>query len=354
MKSCPTLNNTIIKGDHEKNKEYVLTAGSGTFDSSVFYMRSSSYYNNATYAIINNVYIQAAGSFGLENAMYIYPGFKPDESLHILTGSGRVIANLSDVISINNRWCKVFAHFLFDAVAPLAFIPENILKTSNIILFHPSIMYFQILEALGINSDQIIPLRICDFIFAQRLHIVFNPEIIHGNMIYGLNWIRQKISQRFNLSRIQPFYLGLYNRPKKSTRHILKFGDFISQCKKRYKNVYVIPCLHLSLEKCVLCYASIKILFGPTGSNLANMIYMKKECGIVCALADLCDLPMEACAEVLNMWMITFRVEYMLHHFLRNAPLNYTRAFIAIDSVIYAVENKKWKTKNITLYTESK
>ena len=99
MKSCPTLNNTIIKGDHEKNKEYVLTAGSGTFDSSVFYMRSSSYYNNATYAIINNVYIQAAGSFGLENAMYIYPGFKPDESLHILTGSGRVIANLSDVIS---------------------------------------------------------------------------------------------------------------------------------------------------------------------------------------------------------------------------------------------------------------
>ena len=347
------MNNTVIQGNHSKDEEYVLPAGSPPFSSAVYYIRSSLMRANSTYAIINNVYVQPAGAFGTDSFMYQYPNLEHDDLLHILALGGRVIGNYSDVISINNRWCDVFAHFLFDAVAPLAFVPIDVLKTAKIILLQPSVMYFQILESIGISNDQIIPMRTNEFIYAQRIHTILNPEPIHGSMIYGLGWLRKTISNKFQLDKIQPIYFGLYNRPKGSNRHILKFKSFIKECKKKYKNVYVLPYLHKSLQKCVSCYASIKILFGPTGSNLANMIYMKEECGVVAALGDLKDLPMEACAEVLHMWMITFTVDKMGHHSKRKAPLNHTRAFIAIDYVMYAVEYKKWKSKDIKLFNES-
>ena len=342
-------NQTIIPTNEKENSKYLLRTREITSKSLVCFIMSSLNRDNATYAVIPNVYVTPSCAFGSENIIMNYTTDVFSSMIHYVVSNGPVIGRYKDVICCNNQWCSVFAHFLFDTVASLFFIPEEIRKVSKLIIIDPTPMYIQILYALDFYPNQLLFPRKNEFVFAERLHTVFNPELIHGNIICGLPWIHQKIRKKYEADKIEPFFLGLYNRPEKRHRHLENFENFTHICKQRYNNVYVIPYLHTLLEECVKCYASIKILFAPTGSNLANMLYMKEECGIVAACGDLHDVPMEACAQILHMWMICFDVDGLLHHKISHASIDPFIAIKAIEIVRFAVDNKKWKSRNITL-----
>lgn len=332
--------------DHSKNNYYIKNAGGHDLHAWVYMARSSTERLRISYYVIENVYVNSAGGWTFDNIEVQYPQSIAVPRFNSKNGQVRRIEN--DVIALGNGWCRVFAHFVYDVLAYLVFIPIDIRKRAKFLLLSHSEIYREMVTHFDIPNENIEYIG-NDFVFALKLHTVIAAEPIHGAMIRGIPAVREVFRKDFNCDSIESKYLGLYNRAPNQVRHILEFDEFEKHCREKLESI--IPILRISdystLKEAVTTYASLKILLGPTGSGLSNMIYMRPKTGIVCCLGDLNDPPVEACAEVLEMWLITVRVPGMEHHGNQKGSLPHDITIKAIKNVLYAVKHQKWEHNHL-------
>lgn len=330
------------EADHQNNRYYVKNVGGKDIKAWVFMSMSSMERLSIKYYIFENVYACAAGGWTVDNIEIRYP--QKVVVPRFCTRKGVVMGRYQDVIVLGNDWCYVFAHFVYDVLSYLIFIPEDVRKIATFLILSSSSIYHEMVTHFGVPSDNIICTN-HQFVYATRMHTVIANESIHGAMIRGLPEVSRILRSKLKCENIESKYLGLYNRHPRTNRHILEFDKFDEKCREHFKGI--IPVLRIhdynNLKSAVTTYASVKILVGPTGSGLTNMIYMRSKTGVVCCLGDLNDPPAESCAEALQIWMITLHIPGMGHHSGKKGPMPIEIGIKAIKNVMYAVQHQKWE-----------
>ena len=343
-------NTSVAIANRTIDSKYVLN--SGWLKAKVYCPSDCHLISNSTYTIIPDTIVSKFAGFG-SLSQYVDVNHPPDyKRFRVASETGTIVGSCDNLIAIGHMWVFVFGHFVLDVLPSMLFIPENVRNTSKLLLTINSTMYKEYYYAMGFRDDQFVFIENDQFLYVQQLHTVINKQPIHGNMVNGIKEIGPIVKKYYKVENIKPFYLGLQNRKEGLSRHLTNFDEIISECEKRYgkENILILPDAHKSLYDAVLAFSSLRIFFGPTGSGFTNMIFMEEECGIVMAMGNWINGTFTALAYVLHIWCVTFNVAKMSHwNKARIGPVNLTRLFLSIDTVDYAIKNKKWGVEKLDL-----
>ena len=333
-------NRTVVYADEETNKKYILDTGQKPLG--ICCPPYAHNVTNCTYTVLHNIFVTAFAGIGYIDQQIITVDIV--KNFHTPATRGVLNCTIPCLIAVGHRWCRVFGHVIYDVLPLMLFIPENVKQTAKVLLSVNNSMYRQLYVAIGFREDQIINIPREHFIYAQVLHTVISMQALHNNMVYGLKWVGDTIKKYCKTENIEPKYIGLQNRLR-GPRKLSNFNRFVAACQEKFKqeNILRLPDLHSNLNDAAKDFASLRIYCAPTGSNFANMIYMKEGCGLVVALAGMEDLPIIAASQNLHFWTLTFNVKGLSHwESWVTAPINITQAIIAIETVDYAVTHQKW------------
>lgn len=334
---------TLILGNRNETKKYVNDEAHYEHMGGIFFLETALDHTNATYVEVPYVYacsyggcVRPEGRLNLYEVSNMLPRFGE---------SGEVVGAYHDVIASGSRWSSMYGHWIFDCVLPLLFIPQDIIKRAVYCLPVNSSIYRGALEVLGFKPENVLYLNSSQWVFAEHFHTVFTPEMVHGCMV----WCNQEFSKRaktlYGCLEIKSTEYAFYNRPK-GNRHLYNIEDFIFAASVRFPDIRWIQLMTLypTFKDSVVAYSSVKLLFGPTGSNWANMLFMNPNTAACCGVGDMNDGPVYGAAEESNIWMITFLVPGMRHHGLKKNILNYEVALKAIEKALFVLEHQRWPT----------
>ena len=341
------ISNVFIAGNHTRDKKYIYHEGdSANAMGGIYFLPSSLEHTNATWVDIEYVYVCAFGGCASSDGRIFYPDFS--NMLPRYAENGPVVGFYTDVVSIGSRWVSMYAHWVYDALAPILFIPQEVIDRSVFLLPVNSTIYMEALETFGFlrERNQILLLNSSEWVFAQHFHTVYNPEPVHGCLVWGLKELRRKWRACFNESDAQAEDYAIYNRPE-GNRHLADIEDWVYACNVRFPQFRwkLLEVLYPTFGESVKAYSHVKVLFAPTGSNFANMIFMNSGGAIVCALGDMSDQPVYAAAEVMNIWCVSVSVPNMRHHGGPYGILDYEATLSAMQRAIFAAEHQRWPTK---------
>lgn len=336
---------TIIKGNHESDKKYILEDEYQKRMGGIFFMNSSLERTNATYIDLMYVYVCAFGGCVQSDGKIYLP--ERDRIFLKLGEAGQVVGYYEHVAASGNRWAAMYAHWMYDCVAYLLFIPEEIRKKSVFLLPVNSTIYSEAVETLGFNKSlgQILYLNSSQWVFARHFHTVYTPESIHGCMIWAVHELGRKWKELYGLNATVPTDYALYNRPY-GNRYIIEFDDFCYSIQMRFPEYRWIKLqtLYPTFKESVIAYSHVKLLFAPAGSNWANVIFMNKNTAAVCAMADTNDIPVLAVCEVMNIWLSTFPIPGMRHHGGVSGKMDLEIAIKAVQKALFALDHGRWPT----------
>ena len=340
--------NIFIPGNHTHDKKFIFHEGdSANAMGGIYFLPSALEHTNATWVDMEYVYVCAFGGCASADGRIYYP----DEGsmLPRYAENGPVVGFFSDVVSIGSRWVSMYAHWVYDALAPILFIPQDVIDRSVFLLPVNSTIYIEAVETFGFKRErnQILFLNSSEWVFAQHFHTVYNPEPVHGCLVWGLKELRRKWRECFNETDAVGTDYAIYNRPE-GNRHLADIDDWVFTCNMRFPQYrwILLEVLYPTFALSVKAYSHVKVLFAPTGSNFANMIFMNSGGAIVCALGDMSDQPVYAAAEVMNLWCVSVSVPNMRHHGGPYGILDYEITLVAMQRAIFAAENQRWPTKD--------
>lgn len=338
---------TIIKGNHSDNKKYILEDEYQNRMGGIFFMNDSLERTNATYIDMTYVYVCAYGGATQEDGKIYFP---ERERMHPrFADSGQVVGYYDNVVAAGNRWVSMYAHWMYDCIAYILFIPEEIRKKSVFLLPVNSTIYSDAIETLGFNKSlgQILYLNSSQWVFARHFHTVYTPEPIHGCMVWAVSELGRKWRELYKANETVPTEYALYNRPY-GNRYIAEFDDFCYSIKMRFPEYRWIKLetLYPTFRESVLAYSRVKFLFAPAGSNWANVIFMSKNTAACCAMADTNDVPVLAVCEIMNIWLSTFPIPGMRHHGGVSGRMDFEVAIKAVQKSLFALEHQRWPTNS--------
>ena len=342
-------NTTTVIKEENKNSKYILNTGK--LGAAVYCPRDSHYITNTTYAVVPNVYVGLYSGFGNETN-YIDVNDPPGViTFRVASFEGNVRKVCDNLIAVGHRWCRVFGHFVMDILVTMLFLPTDVFHNSKLLLSANITRYKELYTAIGFRNDQFIFMEKNEFIFANKLHTIINHQPIHGNIVLGMRELGDKIKKYYHHENIEAKYIGLQNRVINRSRHIANFNDVVKECQNKYGDeIVVIQDVHATLSDAIKIFASMRVLFGPSGSNFANMIYMKEGCAIVMACANWMNGSFTALSIGLNIWCVCMNIKHMSHwHYTPNCNIEVDKVLLAIDAADYASKNQKWGVKYLPL-----
>ena len=330
------------KGNHQHDQMYIMDEGRSPSQIEVTFWTGSLEETNVVVYHYFDVYTNAAGKPYFENKeIDLYP----DNYLH-QTDPGDVVNFAEHLICIGNLWTNVYGHFLFDSVLPLYVLPKFAFDTAQIVLpIGPHNRFYQrIYNALGIESHRIIEIKRNQYVYARNFYTVKVPSYIHGCLIHCLNRVSDIVRKKFDVDQITPTFIGIGNRQAEKPRYFIGIDEFYNKCVAAYPNEAFtkIKPTYISFQKCVLDHAVLKLLFGPTGSNMLHMTWMKQGTGVVFGMGESHDGPALACAEIHHIWAVSFYVPGMQHFIYTRNYIDHELVFKAFNKVLYAIQHQRW------------
>lgn len=345
-KSPRNLINHYYEANYTEIEKYLCDDGKIPHMSGVFFIPSALNHTNATYVDMEYVYACPYGGCANLDGRIFYPD--KSNSIPRFGESGKVIKYLENVVSLGSKWSIMYGHWVCDVLAPIMFMPEEVINKSVFLLPVNSTIYAEAISLLGFN--EILFLKSNQWVFARHFHSVYNPEPVHGCIHYGLKALSNKIKGKLNASNVIPTNFGLYNRPM-GNRHFFNFEEFIEICHLRFPDIkfYILETLYPTFRESVFAYASCKMYFGPTGSNFANLVWMSSKTVCVVGMGSMHDDPVIANALVMNIWMVTFLVPGMYHHGSFTGTIDFPLAIKAMNKGFFVLENQRWPNSHEVL-----
>ncbi|EAX99696.1 hypothetical protein TVAG_468660 [Trichomonas vaginalis G3] len=313
--------------------------------SSVYFISTALNHTNATYVDFEYVYAGPYGGSANISGKLVYPSL--ENNLPHFGESGEVVAYYEDVISVGSKWVIMYGHWICDALAPLLFLPQEIMNKSIFLLPVNSSIYREALEVFGFSSDRILFLEHNQWVFAHHFHTVYNPETVQGCIHIGLKKLSNMMRKRFNTTNIVPTRYGFYNRPM-GNRHFFNFFEFLEIAKFRFPEIriFVLETLYPTFRESVIAYASCLMYFGPTGSNFANLVWMNPHTVCIVGFGNMHDDPVIANALIKNIWIVSFQVPGMYHHGSFTGTIDFPLAIKAINKGLFVLKNQRWPENN--------
>ena len=289
-----------------------------------------------------NCYINKFGDIIINNTLYQVPA--PISKLNLFK-QGKVVETFDSVISINNKHTKMYGHWIKDVLTPFMMLPQEVRDKSYFIIGGKAYYALESLDILGFDiSKAIFLINDDDLIFAKECHTVCGEYPMLSHFGYSLLNLSRIFKQKLNLSHAKPSAYVLCNRPVNKRRHITNFNDLIQAVERQffeYKWEIWIP-QYESIKIAAKNWNNAKVLYSPTGSNLANAIFMQEFSALCTLCAEWYDYSVVGLCQVMCIYQVMYSFDKWKHFGDCSAPINIEYALEMIARTIYVVNNHQW------------
>ena len=289
----------------------------------------------STYFIVNDTYVNGFGAVICNHIWCREPIYM---STHFKMTDGIIEQSVDEAIYLCNAYMHMFAHVLMDCFAPFLLLPENVRKKIPMIICTSIQTSLDIYEALGYNPNTAIVLsERQNWIHVKRLHTIIGA--IQLNCHFGLPYyhLYKELHKGLKLDQQDPTLLVLYNRPPNHFRRFENFQLLVTIITRKYSsfNWQQWDNIPIDVKQAARMWNSVKLVFMPTGSNVANVIYMHQKACLCVQYFDWYDTPAMFAIHSVNLPAF-MSVTHRCHHFYNsNACLmNIKSAAESIDKAL--------------------
>ena len=309
------------------------------------------------YGIFHDVFANGFSTFG-SLTKYIVPKSKePWFARHrFIKMNGTLKYYFDEIVLLGNQHTREkYGHFHHDILFPMMLIPEEVRRSCFVMGFNNNSFVYDALEAIGFSRSMIIDIEEDDWFYCKRLRTIIKPApFLFYFGICGKR-LHQTLTEYYELDKIKSTLYAFCNRDKGEWRHLSNMNELILKAQNEMPFIkwVEIPNRFQSLKETALTWASIKLVFLPTGSNCVKCIHMKPFSVLVIALGDIIDLAAMRTATCLELFNIWFSVPNMTHFGDKNATnlMNISFAFQSLKCGVYCSIYQKWPDSfyNITI-----
>ncbi|EAX93358.1 hypothetical protein TVAG_496800 [Trichomonas vaginalis G3] len=336
-------NNLIIDELSRKSYDDSGVVSYNTHDKVINYAQKLS----TTYAVLQNKYVNSWSLICDGKYIYImedYWAYRYDlkQYQHTLVGT------YENVIAIGDRHADEYGHFFIDVLAPLMCIPRDIWKYSKIVVKGNNPYCTELLLSLNFTVSQILYLKEGEWILAKNLHTTLYPPSYFRHPGTAYRNLSIYLKQAFGVYDIKPTRYVLMNRDKNQKRRISNLDGIKTMLSVLYPDILWgdLRDLYPDIRSSAVSYASIKFLFGITGSNLIRTFFMHPKTVVVSCQLDFNDFNMQSIALVNEVMYFTFSTRGYNHYTYLPIYLHVEDALRAIKIGMYAAEHGKFPTNS--------
>ena len=237
---------------------------------------------------VRNALVNGCGCTIFNESVFRYPSFYWQVEYH----DGFVERSVKEAISIGNIFMKMFAHMLMDVIAPFTLLPDDVKRNVPIIVPYFSILMPEYLEMMGYNKSNVIIMKSSmNYIFCETVYLVQGKHLSNSGYGAPLLNVSKLIVKNLNLSKEKPNRFVFENRYEGSLRYISNFDEIFEKVRAKYP---MYPwekgdSQNMTVKEQAKHFNSILLLVCPTGSNVANAIFMQEQTAILMIFANWFD-----------------------------------------------------------------
>ena len=336
----PPISNDHIKIIREADFEELHSYYKGIAEN----LTESTYNFHASYVWLKNVYCNRNASYCSENFTFI----KLDDSGNSWIReplNGPVPYAFENIILLGHDRIFQFGHFFSDILIPLLMFPQEIISKSYLPLGKNTRRHLHYLKYIDFLPEKVILLDKGQWIYAQNLYTPIDPlvHIAHyGKLSYTF---AKKLRNYFKVNDLVPDKYYITNRGQRQFRHISNMGDVLNAFQNKYpeRKFTVLRDIN-NFNVAAYYWASAKLIFGPTGSNLFKHYIMADKTVLAIIASDHFDAAIAAGAESHDVYTIFYRLVGMPQFGHHVNILNITDAINVIDIAIYFLDNGHFKS----------
>ena len=201
-----------------------------------------------------------------------------------------------------------YAHWIIDFFIPVFLMPKPIRDVVPVIVpkgILPSII--QMLNLIGIKDDRIIMFNnSTNFMYVDKLYSTIGKST--ENRFYGgpMKTVQNFFKDKLKLSKAKPNNFIFQNRKKDENRCVSNWDELFNLTITLYPqyNWNMDNLTTYDLYQVSRFFNSILCLVSPTGSNIANTIFMQPKSVALVIIADWLDIPAMASCVSCDIFMI--------------------------------------------------
>ena len=253
--------------------------------------------------------------------------------------AGMCFASVDSAIGVGHTQVYQLGHFISDVLAPLLMFPENILKTSAIIINKHAKRFVDSVRALGISLDNVFLLGQYEWVFCEHYYTPYKPlpHLAHwGSLMANVS---TKLRAYYHVENIKPSRFIYVNRAKGYSRRLTNMNEIVKIAAETYPkyNMEYIEDTN-SLNESAHLWASAKFVFVVAGSNSAKNVFMNEHTIMVAILSNLLDNSPALRGGPNHIFTLYFRSKNVKHE-AKNCKADITRSIRVIGIALYVVEH---------------
>ena len=296
---------------------------------------------DSNYICLKNAIVNRVGAIIINGTLYQVPG--PNSNSFCFPG--KIVEEYDSVIVLSTRFATMFGHWIKDTLSPFLLIPQDVRDRSYMLIGGKPYFALETLDILGFNTSRAIILpNDVDYVFAKECHTVYGKRAFLCHFGTALMNLSRIFRERLNLSNSPASVYAIFNRPINKRRHITNFKDLIERVTTQlfeYKWEIWPPQMN-SVKEAAVKWNGAKIVMCPTGSNMANAIFMQKYSGLCTICAEWYDYSVVGLGQIMCVYQVMFSADKWQHFGNCSAPLDIDYAVDMLARTVYVVNNRRW------------
>ena len=292
----------------------------------------------ATYIEINDTYVNGYGAFICSKIWCRYPFAN-----HFKVTDGVIENVVDEAIYFSNSFMHMYAHMIVDFFAPFLQLDEELRNNVPLIISAQCERALEMYEILGYDRNKAVVLSNRDnWIHVNHLYTILGDSQV--NAFFGVAFVnlRQVLHEKLNLDKKKPSMYLLYNREKGVPRHFINIRLLYIRAQKMSNelkdNLIMTSEIPRETSKAAAFWNNVKFVFMPTGSNVANCIFMQN-CSVICIhMMDWNDTPAISACFSSNITVFISLTSRCHHYSPDNCRANIMTAAQSIKKAVQYLE----------------
>ena len=300
------------------------------------------WHHNATILHIKDAYVSFAAALVTRDFIWLH---LDHEEFCRERKSGDVIGYYDKVLALGNKQLICFSHLFYDILVPLNLFPEEVIKSSHILIFDemPSPDVFFTLQAYGFEEWQLIHISRNQWIYANEIYSTIpQPHITHfGSLIQKLS---NRLRKYFGVDNVIPTVYAVTNRRKGLNRHIANLDQLMPALRESFPT-YNLTMFDdfFTMREIAQAWSTFKFVFAPTGSNCIKNVFMKEKTLLIAVLAECTDNSVCLSCGNHDVFTLYCRIKTMSHYNRRRNILSIELATRVFEIGLYCADHGRWK-----------
>ena len=267
--------------------------------------------------------VQNNGAFVVNNTFYMCGNLTNYQHVYKMR-NGTVQERVPYGLFFSNKYHSghYYAHWIVDFFTPLLKIPKPIRDSLPVIVSKNILpIVVQLLELINIDKNKIIEFHsIHNYIYVDKIFSIMSPDV--ANRFYGapLKETQLFLRKKLNLSNEKPTNYIFQNRHKGEKRYVANWDILFNITKMIYPQYNWIndDVVNYDLYYVSKFFNSIYCLVCPTGSNLANTIFMQPKTITLVIFSSWMDIPAMCQCLSTEVYMVVYHSDGN-NHWISNA-----------------------------------